>query len=35
LALAASIERAVTDSAVLLLGAGAVLALVWGRFAGR
>ena len=30
MALAASIERAVTDSAVLLLGAGAVLALVWG-----
>jgi outer membrane protein assembly factor BamB len=30
LALAASIERAVTDSAALLLGAGAVLALAWG-----
>jgi outer membrane protein assembly factor BamB len=30
LPLAASIERAVTDSAVLLLGAGAVLALAWG-----
>lgn len=30
MALAASIERAVTDGAVLLLGAGAVLALAWG-----